>query len=209
VTVLVTPQTFVMVHFDAEAIRAVVERLIAAIGLPAAFDVTVNVDETVPLGRATVTSIEPAVIEVEGGALEDPKRPRQLSEAGTADILGQLLWQVHDRLDPSFGPVPPDDSLSLAHQAAWDVYSVGRLARRGYRAQRQRRLYAFRIRHGFSDEADAAFDRLWSAERLTWLEVVALSDAAGTRIGETEAGRAQAGKAREARSQAVKAGRAR
>jgi hypothetical protein len=182
VTVVVTPETFAMVHFDAPAIHAVVERLVSDIGLPAEFDVTVNVDETVPLGRATVISVEPAVIEVEGGALEDPKHPRQLSEAGTADILGQLLWRVHDRLDPSFGPVPPDDSLSLAHQAAWDVYSVSRLARLGYRAQRQRRLYAFRIRHGFSDEADAAFDRLWSAEHLTWLEVVALSDAADIRL---------------------------
>jgi hypothetical protein len=44
--------------------------------------------------------------------------------------------------------------------------------------QRQRRLYQFRNRHGFTDAADAAFDRLWSADGLTWAEISALSDEA-------------------------------
>ena len=53
---------------------------------------------------------------------------------------------------------------------------VGRLARLGYPPQRQRRLYHFRNRHGFTDAADAAFDRLWAADGLTWAEIVAISD---------------------------------
>jgi hypothetical protein len=66
----------------------------------------------------------------------------------------------------------------------WDVYAVARLARRlrasgdpipDYQAQRQRRLYAFRNRHGFTDAADAAFDRLWRADGLTWPDLLAIS----------------------------------
>jgi hypothetical protein len=51
---------------------------------------------------------------------------------------------------------------------------VGRLARLGYPAQRQRRLYHFRNRHGFSDVADAAFDRLWTGDGLTWADIQAV-----------------------------------
>ena len=181
--VTITPDTFTMVNFDAVAIRTVVERLLADVGLPADADVTVNVDERVPLGRAEVVSLEPIVIDVEGGALEHTKLPRQLSEEGTADIIGRLLLTVRDRLDPAFGEVPADKDLSLAHSSAWDVYCVGRLATAGYRAQRQRRLYGFRNRHGFTDDADAAFDQLWSGEGLTWAQIISISDhAASTRV---------------------------
>jgi hypothetical protein len=53
---------------------------------------------------------------------------------------------------------------------------MGRLERLGYRAQRPRRLYHFRNRHGFTDDADAAFDQLWASRPATWAELVALSD---------------------------------
>jgi hypothetical protein len=36
------------------------------------------------------------------------------------------------------------------------------------RTRRLRRLYHFRLYNGFTDVADAAFDRLWSADALTW-----------------------------------------
>ena len=61
---------------------------------------------------------------------------------------------------------------------AWAVYSNGRLERFGYPSQRQRWLYHFRNRHGFTDVADAAFERLWSSPSLTWSEITALSDGA-------------------------------
>jgi hypothetical protein len=51
--------------------------------------------------------------------------------------------------------------------------------------QRQRRLYHFRNRHGFSDVADAAFARLWDASGLTWADIQAVCD-------ETEASRSAA-----------------
>ncbi|HEV3225309.1 MAG TPA: hypothetical protein VGZ52_00685 [Acidimicrobiales bacterium] len=179
-TVTVTPEQFSLVSYDAGEIATIVSELASAIGLPADLDVRLEVDESTPLGRATITSFDPVVIAAESGALEDPKRPRKLSRSGSADVLGRLLFRVRDRRDPAFGDPPDDDKLSLPQSVAWDAYSVGRLVRLGYKHydNRQRRLYHFRNRHGFSDAADAAFDRLWTADGLTWSDITALSDGA-------------------------------
>lgn len=172
----VRPEAFSMVFFDAAEIRALVEQLAVEVGLPADLGITVDVDETTPMGRSLVSSADPVVLSVESGALEDPKRPRQLDPDGAADVLGRLLFEVHDRLDPAFGDPPAEDDLTLPHSVAWQVYCVGRLGRLGHRVQRQRRLYQFRNRHGFTDAADAAFDRLWTADGLSWADIVTLSD---------------------------------
>ncbi len=170
-TVTVTPEEWKFVFFDGARITAVTEKLLGEIGLDA--DVRIEVDETTPLGRASVTSLDPVVIAVESGAFEDAKRPRHLSERSVADVVGKWLYRVRDRKDPAFGDVPADDTLSLAQTTAWDTYCVGRLARLGYPVQRQRRLYHFRNRHGFSDIADTVFDRLWNADGLTWADIEA------------------------------------
>jgi hypothetical protein len=179
-TVTVSPETFTLVFFDAPSIVAIAEKLIADIDLPDDLDLRIEVDEHTPLGRAIVASVDPLVITAESGALEDPKRPRQLSHGGSADVLGRLLFQVRDRLDPAFGDPPPDGEVPLERSVAWDVYAVGRLVRLGYHNfnQRQRRLYHFRNRHGFTDVADDAFDRLWTADSLTWEDITSISDAA-------------------------------
>jgi hypothetical protein len=176
VPVEVRPETFSMVLFDGAEIRALVEHLAGQIGLPDDATIVVDIDETTPLGRANVASVDPITLRLESGALEDPKRPRQLNPEGATDVLGRLLLEVRDRLDPAFGDPPADDDLSLPHATAWQVYCVGRLGRLGHRVQRQRRLYQFRNRHGFSDVADAAFDRLWTADAVTWTELTAISD---------------------------------
>ena len=167
-----------MVLFDSAEIRALTEQLVTEIGLPADLSITVDIDETTPMGRSTLSSLDPVVLSLESGALEDPKRPRQLNPEGAADVLGRLLFEVRDRLDPAFGDPPPDDDLSLPESVAWQVYCVGRLGRLGHRVQRQRRLYHFRNRHGFTDAADAAFDRLWQADGLTWADIDATSESA-------------------------------
>jgi hypothetical protein len=113
---------------------------------------------------------------VESGALENVKRPRHLSADGTADVIGRLLFEARDRLDPSFGDPPAD--LTLQQSSAWQVYCVGRLHRLGHAAQRKRRLYQFRTRHGFNDVVDAAFERLWNGTDLTWADIAAASDQA-------------------------------
>jgi hypothetical protein len=173
--VRVEPDTFSLVDFDAGEIAAMVGSLAADIGLGA--DVTVKVDQTTPMGHAAVASVEPVVLEVESGALEDPRKLRSLSPTGALNVLGRLLYRVHDRLDPAFGEPPADDDLTLEQATAWDVYCVGRLVRLGHRHfdDRQRRLYQFRTRHGFTDVADDAFDALWEGAGLTWADVDRLS----------------------------------
>ena len=174
----IRPETFSLVHFDANAIRAIVEKLVVLIGLPAAASVTIEVDESTPLAHAEVTSTDPIVIAVESGAFEDPKVVRHLNAIAATDVLGKLLLSVKDRLDPAFGEAPADADLTLPEVAAWETYCVGRLGRLGHRVQRQRRLYQFRNRHGFTDAADAAFDALWTADGLTWADISAISNQA-------------------------------
>jgi hypothetical protein len=94
-----------------------------------------------------------------------------MSDRGIVDVLGRLLFRIQDRLDPGFGTPPEDGELTLQQQTAWDAYAVGRAGRAGLPVQKPRRQYHFRNRHGFSDVADAVFDRLWNAERLTWAEI--------------------------------------
>jgi hypothetical protein len=138
--------------------------------------VTVAVDESVPLARVRVESVDPVSIRVEGGAFEDPRHPRQLSEELVADTLGRLFFQVIDRRSAAFGDPPAEKDLSVAHKVAWDTYAVGRVQRLGYDGRRQVRLYAFRNRHGFNDLADEAFDQLWNGTDLTWADVTRISD---------------------------------
>jgi len=172
----VTPETFTMVMYDHDAIAATVDEVATALGIDG--EVRVEVDEANPLARTHLLSVDPVVIAVDGGAFEDPRHPRQLSTDSVAVVVGRLLLEVLDRRNASFGEPPPEDAIPVAHRVAWDVYALGRLERKGYPAQRQRRLYNFRNRHGFSDAADAAFDALWSADDLTWAEIVELSDGA-------------------------------
>jgi hypothetical protein len=172
-TTTVTPDTFRFVDFDAEQIRSVADGLLAALGMSGR-DVTIIVDETTPLSRINVdpdAGSEAITVRAESGAFEDTRRPRRQSETAVATALGRVLLRVRDRRDGSFGDAPPDGELALAQLAAWEAYSMGRLERLGIAINQQRWRYNFRNRHGFSDATDAAFDRLWSSDSLTWGEL--------------------------------------
>jgi hypothetical protein len=184
--VVVTPETFSYVLFDAARIAELTSTVAAKVGLPADVEIRIEVDESSPLGRTRLMSLEPITLSVEGGAFEDAKRPRQLSDRSVIDVVGRLLFRAKDRLDPSFADAPPDADLSLQQTTAWDTYAVGRCERAGWAPQKQRRIYHFRNRHGFTDVADAVFNRLWNAENLTWADL----DAA---CAETAAGRQPVG----------------
>lgn len=171
-TVSVSPEAFTMVLFDAGEIARIAADVAETVGLGDAA-IQITVDQTTPLGRTRVESLEPVAIHVESGAFEDARRPRHLSERSVRDVLGRLLLRVRDRLDPAFGEPPADADLSLQAQVAWDAYCVGRAERLGLPAQKARRQYHFRNRHGFTDVADAVFERLWSAEGLTWADIEA------------------------------------
>lgn len=172
--VTVEPSEFRYVDFDASQIAAMAEELARTVGLDDV-PITVEVDETSTFGHTELVSIDPVHIRTQGGAFENPKRIRQLSPEITADVLGRYLRRAADRRDAAFADAPSDDQLEMRQRTAWDVYTVGRLARNGHPAQRQRWLYTFRNRHGFTDESDAAFETLWNSDQLTWAELDALS----------------------------------
>jgi hypothetical protein len=177
VTVTVSPPEFTLVLFDAPTIEATLSELMDRLGMGARA-LRVDVDETTPIVRITIQDGDPIVLEAGSGAFEDPRQPRHLSPVHVVTNAGRALLRLRDRGDGSFAEAPADDDLTLPQVAAWDTYSVGRLGRRGYRVHEQRWRYNFRNRHGFTDVADAAFDRLWAADAVTWAELVTLSDGA-------------------------------
>jgi len=177
-TVNVTPSDFTMVEFRVEDIVAVAERVIMQADLSGFDQLNIDIDEASPLARASIKSIDPLTLAVEGGAFEDTRRPRQLSEDRTADTIGRYVLKATDRINGGFSDAPSDDDLTLAQSVAWDVYCVGRLVKAGFKGQRKRRVYQFRNRHGFTDAADAAFDELWTASGLTWTDLETISAAA-------------------------------
>jgi hypothetical protein len=172
--VTVTPETFTLVNFDSTRIAELASRIAEDAGIAADTEIRIEVDETNPFGRTAVESLDPLVIKAEGGSFEDPKRPKQMSEKSIAESLGRILYCAADRLSGSFEAAPADAALTMQQQTAWDAYALGRCARAGLPVAQPRRQYAFRNRHGFTDRADAAFDRLWNAEGLTWADIEAV-----------------------------------
>lgn len=173
--ITVVPEVFTMVEFQAADIKRLAEDVADKVGLPADLPVTVEVDESVPLGRTKIASLDPVVVSVQGGAFENAKQLRHLSERGVVDVLGRIFHRVLDRLDARFADAPADDQLTLQQATAWDAYAVGRCEQLGFEPQKQRRLYHFRNRHGFNDVADRVFERLWSAApgSLGWSDIEA------------------------------------
>jgi hypothetical protein len=172
--VTVDPPAFSIVHYDPDRIAAVVAEVAGlVVAIPDDVRIEVAVDEQNPFGKTTtLVDGRTVTILVEGGAFEDPQRLRQFSEVNARLVLGRLLFRVADRLNPAFGEPPPDAELTPAEHTAWDAYAVGRYARQaGVDGGQGRRRYAFRIRHGFTDAADRAFDQLWTASDLTWSDI--------------------------------------
>ena len=184
--VTVTPAAFNLVSYDNGEIRSILETLADRIGLPADAAVRLDVNEATPLGRIKLVSSDPIVMEVEGGALEDSHDLRHLSERSTVDACGRLMLRAFDRRSPAFAEAAGEDELTLQQLTAWDSYSMGRLDRLGYDARKPRRQYHFRNRHGFTDVADAVFERLWTAESLTWADIeAACAETAAEKAGAT------------------------
>jgi hypothetical protein len=175
--ITVAPDPFTIVDFDRDEIISLAARARAAAGLPDGLPLHIAVDEMTPLGRTTITSLDPLTIEVESGAFEDAKRLRQLNPDNVLDVLGRLLHRVRDRRDAGFADAPAEDDLTADQRAAWDTYCTGRAGRAGLPVQEQRWRYIFRNRHGFTDTADSAFERIWHGEGLVWGELQAICDA--------------------------------
>jgi hypothetical protein len=169
--VTVTPDPFTLIAYDAADIAAIVEDVAALIGLPSNVEIRVDVDEELfaPLvGHMSDVVDGRIVVWVSGANLEDNRRPRTFSAAQARRDLTIALLRAQDRLSPEFADAPPDDQLTRPERAAWDVSAVGRAGRLGMPVRRQAQIYEYRLQHGFSDVADAAFERLWDAPSTTF-----------------------------------------
>lgn len=171
----VVPETFELVDFEASQIQDVYDDMVRRVpSLPDDLEAEIRIDEVLSTARVGVTSLEPLVLALESGAFENMKQPRSFGVEASQNSLGRLLFEVADRLSADFGAPSLDDELTLAERIAWDTYCFGRLSRLGVRVYKPKHLYNFRNRHGFSDAADATFEKLWSAESLTWSQIKAL-----------------------------------
>jgi hypothetical protein len=171
VTVRVTPDPFTLVPYDVAEITAIVEDVAALVGVAPGTDIEVEVDEELfaPLVGHTSDAVDGVIrIWVSGGNFEDNRQPRHFSAAQARRDLALALLRGNDRLSPDFAAAPADGSLARGERAAWDVYATGRASRLGLPVRRQASLYEFRLQHGFTDVADAAFERLWNADHATW-----------------------------------------
>ncbi len=175
--ITVTPDTFSFVEFTADQIVAAVEHVRSQIGMEAS-DLHIEVNEESPLTRVELTSLDPISIAAEGGAFENPKKPRHLSAVHTELAVGMRMLQAADRLDAGFGAPPLDEEIGTRLQTVWDISAVGRLSRRGHPAHEPRWRYHWRNRHGFTDVADRWFDRVWGDDDPSWAGLVEASEAA-------------------------------
>ena len=171
--VTVAPATFGMVRFDGDRIAELAADTATRVGLADDMELHIDVEEASMLQRVEVVEAagRRVVVRVQGGAFEDRKRSRHLSDEAVRAALARVLYRVADRIDPAFGRAPADADLDLQQLTAWDAYSMGRAERARLADQRGRRRYHFRNRHGFNDVADAVFERLWTASGLTWADL--------------------------------------
>lgn len=173
--VTVLPSEFELVDFDAAEIAAVTADLCDRLGIAAATRVTVDIDETEMVGRVLDVAAEGTSITVKltGGALESQRQPRQFSPEKARTVLGMVLLRAVDRLGP-MKDAPADADLDVKQWTAWEASAEGRLDRAGIPTRKTKRLYSFRLRHGFSDDIDGVFEQLWAADDLTWAGIEAI-----------------------------------
>jgi hypothetical protein len=169
--ITITPARFTLVPYDADEIRALIEEAAARAGISSSVEIGLTVDEELlaPLNGHMSDVIDGKVVMwISGGNFEDNKRPTYFSADQARVDLAIMLLRAKDRLSDDFADAPLDSQLTLGERAAWDTYAVGRAQRLGVDVRRPRQLYDFRLQHGFTDAADAAFERCWEADHMTW-----------------------------------------
>jgi len=172
----VRPEKFTLVGYDPGDVRLLVEEAAARAGVT---DVVVDVDEGLPLpitGFTADVADGRGEIWISGGSLENGKVPSTLHPEYAAVELTAAMLRVGDRMRPGFAEAPTDEELTDRDRAAWETWSYGRCARMGLAVREQRSRYAMRLYHGFTDVTDAAFERLWAADDLTWSDLVAIGE---------------------------------
>lgn len=169
--VTITPDPFTVVPYEIPVIAGIVEEAAALVGFPADVEIALEVDEDLPhplVGTASDVVDGRAVLWMSGGNLEDTHKTRAFSEPAARLELTQMVLRANDRLGDGFKDAPADVELTLAERAAWDAWTHARAGRLGLPTRQTRARYDFRLQHGFTDASDAAFDRLWDADTVTW-----------------------------------------
>ena len=172
--VTVSPDPFTLIDYDAGVIAAIVDDVAALVGLDSGVGIDVVVDEELfaPLtGHMSDVVDGRIVLWISGANFEDNRRPLHFSADQARLDLAVMMLRAKDRLSGDFADAPPDAELSRGERTAWDTYAAGRVHRLGLPFRRPRQLYDFRLQHGFTDVADAAFTRCWEADHLTWAAV--------------------------------------
>jgi hypothetical protein len=167
----ITPEEFTLVPYPADEIVAIVEDIAARIDFPRDAEIDLEVDEVLfaPLTGHMSDVVDGRVrIWISGANFEDKKKPRHFSTSQARDDLTVAMLRAKDRLSDDFAGTPEEAKVSRGERAAWDVWANGRAERVGVPVRRQALLYEYRLQHGFTDVADAAFDRLFAAETMTW-----------------------------------------
>jgi hypothetical protein len=172
----VSPEQFTLVEYDAGVIAGITEELASKVGLPDDVPVRIEIDEELPLpltGSTADVVDGRAELWFSGANFEDGRRRAVFNDELARTDLAMALFRAGDRLQ-GFADAPADEGLTDAQRSAWEAFAEGRAARLGEFTRKVRRQYVFRLYNGFTDVADDAFERLWTADRLTWAELDAL-----------------------------------
>jgi hypothetical protein len=180
--VTVTPDPFTLIPFDAATIAALVEDVAAMVEFPLDVEIAVEVDQELfpPLtGMMADVADGKAALWISAANLENTRSPRTFAAEQARADFAVLLYRAKDRLSDDFADAPGDRELERGERAAWDVYAIGRADRLGVNIRRQRELYGFRLQHGFTDVADAAFERCWHAPSMTYAGILEICKETG------------------------------
>ncbi|MGD9795398.1 MAG: hypothetical protein AB7V43_18175 [Acidimicrobiia bacterium] len=174
--IIVEPAVFEIVAFDGAEIAAQAAAIADVLGC-ADLLITIVIDEATPMTRSSIESVDPIVIGIEAGAIEDPRRIRHLQLDRLREVVSRQLLGALDRRDPRFADADGDDRLSLSQRTAWDVHIAGRLHRLGFPVGRARWEHRFTLGHRPGPATEVAFATLWDTDRLTWAQIDAISAA--------------------------------
>jgi hypothetical protein len=172
----VTPEQFTLVQYDAGVIAGLAEELATKVGIPDDVPIRIEIDEELPLpltGSTADVVDGGAQLWFSGANFEDGRHRATFNERLARTELAIELFRARDRLE-GFADAPADEELTDAQRAAWAASAEGRTARLGEFSRKVRRQYVFRLYNGFTDVADAAFERLWTDDGFTWKELDAL-----------------------------------
>lgn len=168
---LLIPEEFTLVLFEASRMRELVDEVLLAISAPRDLNITLEVDEELaqPMTASYVDVEDDRILLwYSGGNFEHTKEARVLDEERARRELGVGILRGMDRLSPEFAGAPRDNELSDAQRLLWEVSADARCVRAGIPTREDRLRYVYRLACGFSDTADAAYEKAWSGGFSTW-----------------------------------------